>query len=350
MSRIEFSAPVKRALAERAGFRCSFPECNAPTIGPSEEAPTAVNRSGTACHIYAASDGRGARRVPQGMEDEDRGSIDNGIWMCARHGDLIDGDEERYPAEMLIAWRALAESKAKLRQETGREIAFHSLTSAGVRLVRQEIRFYGLGAENQMIGDALLYSCAYDLWGRQNTQAVRDLLIELIRNAFSHGGATIATLSIEPTRVVLTDDGNAFAVDALLGHPVGRGGSAAIHELLVVPNSQAVITSRRDNNHNDTIVAFVTSATQIVEVTPCALTMTVGAMSAQAINIEELSSCESVYIIPPPYIAFSDIVVVIRRVAEARARKRITLVLEDVSDGVARMIAEDLPGIRILRF
>lgn len=349
MPRIEFPAPVKRALAERAGFRCSFPTCNCQTVGPSEETPEGVNRTGTACHIYAASDGTRARRVPHGMLAEDRASIANGIWMCDRHADLIDGDEVRYPPEMLVAWRKLAELKAKLRQETGREIEFGSLVPSGATLVQQEITFLGIGAENETIGNALRHSCVYDLWGQRNGDAARDLLIELIRNAFTHGGAKTANLRIEPSRIVLRDDGVEFPVDQLLEHPERRGGGAAMREFVSEDNSHAIVSSRWEEGFNETVIALVASASELAEVTPCTLTMTIGRMATQVIDIDEFATCNMIYIIPPRYIAFSDIMVVVERVAEARARKRITLVLQDVSDGVARRLAAMLTDVRILR-
>jgi len=35
--RDNFSPETKQQLPKRAGYRCSFPPCRAPTIGPSQE-------------------------------------------------------------------------------------------------------------------------------------------------------------------------------------------------------------------------------------------------------------------------------------------------------------------------
>ena len=91
--RADFTVPVSRGLAERAGFICSFPKCNAPTIGPSAESSIASAKTGMACHIYAASDGPAARRIRPEMTIAELSAIENGIWMCYRHGKLIDADE-----------------------------------------------------------------------------------------------------------------------------------------------------------------------------------------------------------------------------------------------------------------
>ena len=54
--RIEFSRQVKQRVAERNGFRCSFPRCDRTTIGPAESAVDSVS-TGVACHIYSAAEG-----------------------------------------------------------------------------------------------------------------------------------------------------------------------------------------------------------------------------------------------------------------------------------------------------
>ncbi len=110
--RAEFTQPVKRALAERAGFKCSFPGCTNTTIGPSDEGKDKSNKTGMACHIVAASGGPAARRVVSTMTAAQLSDIDNGIWMCYRHGKQIDADEVRFTTPVLKTWRELAELRA----------------------------------------------------------------------------------------------------------------------------------------------------------------------------------------------------------------------------------------------
>ena len=54
-NRDDFSEKVKRAVAARAGWHCSFAGCAKLTVGPSEEAPDAFANIGEAAHICAAS-------------------------------------------------------------------------------------------------------------------------------------------------------------------------------------------------------------------------------------------------------------------------------------------------------
>jgi hypothetical protein len=89
----------------RAGWHCSLAGCPKPTVGPSEESPTAVTMIGKAAHICGASSGPGSRRYDKSMTPEQRKSIDNAIWLCADHAELIDHDDVTYTVEMLRAMK-----------------------------------------------------------------------------------------------------------------------------------------------------------------------------------------------------------------------------------------------------
>jgi hypothetical protein len=97
-NRDDFSEKTKRALAQRANYRCSH--CGIATSGPSDESPDAVVSIGIAAHIHAAAPG-GARYI-EAMTPQERSHISNGIWMCANHSVLIDRDRARYSADVLI--------------------------------------------------------------------------------------------------------------------------------------------------------------------------------------------------------------------------------------------------------
>ena len=89
----------------RAGWHCSFTGCGRLTSGPSEESPEAVTMIGKAAHICAAAPGPGSRRYDASMTPEERAHIDNAIWLCAYHADLIDRDEVTYTVETLRAMK-----------------------------------------------------------------------------------------------------------------------------------------------------------------------------------------------------------------------------------------------------
>jgi hypothetical protein len=160
--RADFKTSVSRSLAERAGFRCSFPECNAPTIGPSAESPTSSAETGMACHIHAASDGPAARRVSLEMSPAELTAIDNGIWMCYRHGKLIDADEFTYTPQLLREWRRLAERSAELRHALGRELTTDDLATEALATQTVALTSQDLARE---VADVVRNSGMESIWG-----------------------------------------------------------------------------------------------------------------------------------------------------------------------------------------
>ncbi|MBB5412158.1 hypothetical protein HDG34_006129 [Paraburkholderia sp. HC6.4b] len=112
-NRDNFSEKTKRALAQRANYRCSY--CGIATSGPGEDSPAAVVSIGVAAHIHGASPG-GARYL-ESMTPEERSHITNGIWMCVNHSVLIDRDRAAYPPDLL------ARMKADHEQRVSREVS-----------------------------------------------------------------------------------------------------------------------------------------------------------------------------------------------------------------------------------
>lgn len=107
----EFSEKTKRTLADRAGYRCSVPNCGRLTIGPGQ-GPDETASIGVAAHIYSAAPkgprGRG------GKSDAELAGIENGFWSCAIHGREIDTNQGRaYSAEELFSWKRLREEQAR---------------------------------------------------------------------------------------------------------------------------------------------------------------------------------------------------------------------------------------------
>ena len=83
----------------RAGYRCSFPNCEALTVDPSAESVKAVANIGEAAHICGAAPG--AKRYDPAMTAEERSEIGNAVWLCSKHARLIDRDDVTYTVEVL---------------------------------------------------------------------------------------------------------------------------------------------------------------------------------------------------------------------------------------------------------
>lgn len=101
-SRDDFSERVKRTVAERAAYICANPTCRRPTVEPHSD-PDKSLKTGEACHIRAAAPG-GPRYDPAQTQDE-RGSMDNAIWLCTECSTRIDKDASSHPVQTLLEWR-----------------------------------------------------------------------------------------------------------------------------------------------------------------------------------------------------------------------------------------------------
>lgn len=111
-NRDEFPAKVIEALAKRASYICSNPDCRALTIAPSEIDPEKHIYIGEASHITAAA--AGGPRYDVSLSTGDRNSIENGIFLCkgcARMIDVNDGID--FPGTLLKSWKKQHEEWAR---------------------------------------------------------------------------------------------------------------------------------------------------------------------------------------------------------------------------------------------
>ena len=115
-NRDEFTKKTKSALAQRANHCCSFRGCPQITSGPSDEGPEAVIVVGKAAHIHGAASGPGSRRYLASMSPEERKHINNAIWLCSTHADMIDRDDVTFTADDLRAMKREHEDKIRAIQ------------------------------------------------------------------------------------------------------------------------------------------------------------------------------------------------------------------------------------------
>lgn len=106
-NRHNFSKNTIDILGKRVRFICSNPNCQKPTIGPHSENNKAT-LVGIAAHITAASSG--GPRFDSNLTEDQRRSIDNGIWLCANCSVVIDKDENIYSKTLLNEWKNTTET------------------------------------------------------------------------------------------------------------------------------------------------------------------------------------------------------------------------------------------------
>lgn len=171
--RDDFSAQVKRTLAERVGYLCSNPSCARPTIGPEERTKDKSRSVGIAAHIAAASPS-GPRYVIE-QTSEERSSIDNGIWLCQDCARKIDENDSVYTREELHYWKKTAEQRAeraleKSKIHSGKTSFFKKLNYVQyVNLPRlaayvendRDVQF--LQRVNKQVPDDISYSLVYPI-------------------------------------------------------------------------------------------------------------------------------------------------------------------------------------------
>ena len=349
MARNEFWSGVPAALARRNAYHCSFPSCTNVTIGPSEESSIAVSSTGMACHIWAASGGPGARRVNRDIAADDLKSDENGIWMCYTHGKLIDTDEITYTAEMLKNWRELAVRRAGIGQRTGVYPPNGFSELAQVPLAREQVTITARGVENKVVGEAIRNCAVALIWGDDFAHAARDLLIELIRNAFSHGSATAVTIEIEESRIVINDDGNAYDQLSLPRNPNGRGGAHAVRALLEKFPSTAILAYKRKPGRNEITLGRIQGAEDVGKITACSVIYTRRSKSLSKTKLG-LESCSVIYVTLPEFWSLSD-AYQCDLIAECGIdpTKQIVVVLPEASEDVAAIMRKRYPKYRIIR-
>jgi len=337
MARDRFSQATKTSLARRAGYLCSFPGCNAVTVGPSCESATATANTGEAAHIAAASSGRNSRRYDPTMSPEERAAFDNGLWCCNTHAKLIDTDEATYTVPMLRHWRVLAEKRAEIRQIFG-DVDFslgHSDLKA-VGLAPETISLNAHAEINQAIGTAIRCACIAEIAGTRVADTLRDFLVEYVRNSLTHGGASEASIAIENTSIRVIDNGSAFQLSELLQTST-RGGGLAYRALLELARIGAVSTLRSETGENHLYIPFVVSARDLPKANPCAISIDKAQVHRGPIDFTPVQDCDRVFLIAPDYSSYSDGPVFEGALRGVLAdHPRVVLVFPDVSERVLK--------------
>lgn len=348
-NRDDFLEPTKRYLAESVAYRCSFPGCHSPTLGPSNESGDGTTRVGMAAHIAAAAGGPGARRFVKTMTADERRSADNGIWMCYTHGKLVDDDEVRFTIPMLKAWKKYAELRARIEVESCGRATLTTDCVKGAELVFHEVSIPSAGKENELIGRAIDDSCLHLIWGHEMAEAVRDFLIETARNALTHGKATFCRLEIEGLAIRLIDDGQEFNPWSLEQRSSNSGGALTVRYFLKRFGDRVVANSRWHANTNEVTVACVHRAEDVRRVTPCTIEVSRDRVEGQ-ITAKSYECCEVVYLLMPLYLTISDMWAVEGRIRSAiRLGKKVVFVVSRTSFQVRGFISNLFPDSVVLQ-
>lgn len=132
--RSDFPKTVADALAKRAAFICSNPDCRALTIAPSDGDEDRFLFIGIAAHICAAA--AGGPRYDPAMTPIERKSSSNGISLCSNCATMIDKNGGLdFPVALLRRWKDDHEKwvRANLnkRQAAQQQAVIFNVTSIG---------------------------------------------------------------------------------------------------------------------------------------------------------------------------------------------------------------------------
>lgn len=319
-------------------------------MGPSDESETATSNTGEAAHINSASPGKGARRHDPSLTPEQRKSIDNGIWCCNTHAELIDADEITYTVDLLKSWRRLAEIKAKIRQAHGAiELSLHpELVSMGI--APESLSVVSDNDGRQKIGRAVEFSCVADVWGARLAGALRDFLIEYSRNAITHGAASAVGIKFLPHCIEITDDGTLFDIQTLRDPQGSRGGGMAYRALISAFKLSAISVERGADGVNKAFIPLVSSALELPRVNPCAVVLSGHRDPTEPLlDFQVLSSCNRLYVIAHDYSCYSDAPAYERTLAQiVRHNPNVTVIFQNISDEVLSHFRETLVDVEIV--
>lgn len=347
--RHDFSPQTKELLAKRSGFMCSFPGCGKCTIGPNYDNTEDIASVGMACHIYCASQGPRAKRRHPNPSPEFLSSISNGIWMCYTHGKLIDTDDGRFSVIQLTEWRQTNEAAAALVRDSGVDYQTAYKLSRNGTLIANEVQLPPEAAINKQVGDALSDSCLSIAWGKDLSDAIRDYIVEHVRNAHSHGSATKSNLIVTSRELKVIDDGSAFHPRSLNVIASGQGGASALKHLLDEHGEQICFLSITENGENTLTISVPSSAEKIRDLTPCSVSISIYELHDGDFHYQVQESCQEVVIILPEYFALSDIAFLSRKHPQIKNETRhVVFVLSHASDLVTRLLQEQFPKAQLL--
>lgn len=350
-NRDDFTLKTKQILAERVAFSCSFPGCPTITIGPSKESIESTSNIGMACHIAAAAGGKSARRFIKEMTPEERSSINNGIWMCYKHGKLIDTDESRFTIDILQSWKNIAEKRAQIILDGTSGISRDSFTE--FLLAENEISISELGNENIIIGQALKDSCVSLLWGERLENAVRDLSIEVCLNSIIHGNANFFNVNIKKGGIELIDDGEEYDPLGLNDSKNKSGGTITVQHLLKYFEKELIVVSKRQGRLNKIVISFVKCVEDVVRINPCSYEFSRETYRHSYPRFESnfLPGCKNIFFVLPEYYCPSDINILCERLEElVNSERSLVFVGNNLSEISEWLLMQHFPKCRILNF
>ena len=351
MARDNFTEEIKRTLARRVGYYCSYPSCGQMTTGSSTDGANSCVSIGVACHITAAA--AGGKRYDPSLTPELRKSIDNGIWMCQNCSVIIDRDEQKYTVDILKEWKQNAELVATTMVERG---CSYEMALKISKIVNVKYKIDNIDVDIcRTVGDYLNMSCLYRIIGNKIVDAIRDFIVEYSLNSFIHGGATYVSVEIANNSIILINDGSNYNPNNLLDEnkkPEGEsgGGKVSLLELKRVADDWLYLGHEKDNDNNIVTLSILHTNVDLDKISSCCIvTDDIYIGDLRNVNLPTIKeTCSEVFVILPYCLAYSFIRFVIDPVILKVQDKEVIFICESISDGVISYIKDIYPKNRII--
>jgi hypothetical protein len=295
--RIEFSAPVKRQLRQRAGDACSYPTCRRGTS--SSTLAGDVLNGGKAAHIIPAS-GKGPRSKLR-TSGVDISSYENGLWLCGYCHDLVDADDGRFSVEVLNSYRERAERWANARAERlpWEPALVPQERSVVIDIVQHDDRLTVGEMTRTSVRQCLDDMGLAEYVGNDVAELVRLFFTELILNACTHGSAEAVSMRATSHIVSLIVSGDDFSLEALRqssgDSEGGRGGGRSALQLLETIGAGTVIVSNKMNEGGVEVLVAGPGRDGSMQNEPCSVRVGT-AISPDDLDLESLRGCEVIHV------------------------------------------------------
>jgi hypothetical protein len=174
-------------------------------------------------------------------------------------------------------------------------------------------------------------------------------MVEISRNAFSHGLATQVRYNFKAFGVQTEDNGTPFSLADLV-ESRGRGGLAAARQVLDDYAPRLLTSYQRSGRMNEISVTKVGSADDLLATSKCAFELPRGRPSAIDVGnyVEAHPDCDTVLLVSRYGFAFSDVWNLIEKVASTHPDREIVLVSTGMSFGLEKLVTKKFPKVRLV--
>ncbi|TGL17376.1 hypothetical protein EHQ47_19465 [Leptospira bourretii] len=345
-NRTNFSTQTKELIGKLSGYHCSFPECSQYTIGMTEsDEKKKVSSIGVACHIYPATSNPKVARYDSKIPKDFLKSENNGIWMCQNHAKLIDDDDSSYTADLLFFWKKISEIKIQNSQrntKNSKEIDFPLVSSI----------ITPSNLLNIKIAEFTNTLFLAEIWGKDESFAIKELLIELSKNAFDHGKASDVTIHCNKHAIIFKYKGSKFnPLRELLEHKKKNGGAKMVEKFSEVFNNKIILKYDYANEFNELkITSWLNTKIQNImeQLQPCSINLQNHRQISQ--EFTTIDSCEEVHILAPLHLSISDIGQISISNKLSKRKKKVYLYVSEASSILKSELLERYSGAVIVEY